>query len=202
MSEQMTLQGIPNVISSPALADGHLRSELPESPGRNLYGLVAPPARITPSPPQSMAVGAGSMAPDQDLPTSGSTSLPPKDRKASSSKTSPESTRGLRKSPAVWDSLATEFSNPNDRLRMLVRLIYAGECGLLPTLVARDYRSPGDPNHPRRSATRGQPLPETFSSPIPAELARWMMGFPAEWAQCMPTEMPSTRGRQPKQSGA
>lgn len=27
-------------------------------------------------------------------------------------------------------------------------------------------------------ATRGQPLPETFSSPVPAELARWMMGFP------------------------
>lgn len=49
---------------------------------------------------------------------------------------------------------------------------------------------PGDPNHPRRSATRGQPLPETFSSPVPAELARWMMGFPPDCVQCMPMETP------------
>lgn len=127
---------------------------------------------------------------EADWPTHGSTSSPHASPRASASRTSWASARGLRRSPAVWDSLATEYADPNDRLRMLVRLIYAGECGLLPTVVARDFRAPGDPNHPRRSATRGQPLPETFSSPVPAELARWMMGFPPDCAQCMPMETP------------
>lgn len=45
MSEQMTLRGIPSVISSLELAGGHWRSELPESPGLNPCGLEAPPCQ-------------------------------------------------------------------------------------------------------------------------------------------------------------
>lgn len=113
---------------------------------------------------------------------------------ASISRTSPASSRGLPKSRAVWRALAIAWPNPNDRLRVLVHIMNAGECGLLPTVVARDYRSPGDPDHPRHLQTRGQPLPEVLGLRLPADFARWMMGFPPEWAQCMPTAMPLTRG--------
>ncbi|KOC24165.1 hypothetical protein GL58_04215 [Comamonas testosteroni] len=150
----------------------------------------SPHARTTASPQPSVGDALDSQVHEADWPTHGSTSSPRASPRASASRMSLASARGLPRSPVVWDSLATECADPNDRLRTLVRLIYAGECGLLPTVAARDFRSPGAPNHPRRSATRGQPLPETFSSPVPAELARWMMGFPPEWAQCMPTETP------------
>lgn len=198
MSSQMTFPGMTSAISSQESAAGlspfaWLGSTIPEASGPEALH-----ARTTPLLPPSMEDETGSMESVAGSHTAGSISSKRTGRKASSSRTSRASTRGLIRSPAVWDSLATEYANPNDRLRTLVRLIYAGECGLLPTLVARDFRSPGDPAHPRRTATRGQPLPETFSSPVPVELARWMMGFPPAWQECMPTETPSTPGPQPK----
>lgn len=190
MFEQMILPDMGNAISSQESGDGPSPCALRASPARQASGPGAPHARTTASPQPSMGDALDSQVHEADWPTHGSTSSPRASPRASASRTSQASARGLPRSPAVWDSLATECADPNDRLRMLVRLIYAGECGLLPTVVARDFRAPGDPNHPRRFATRGQPLPETFSSPVPAELARWMMGFPPEWAQCMPTETP------------
>lgn len=200
MCEQMTLLDTANAISSPVWPDGLLPFASHGLPALTGSGQAARHAKKTLWAPQSTAGASALTEPVADSPTPGLISSKRGARKASASKTSRASARGLPRSPAVWDSLATEYADPNDRLRMLVRRIYAGESGLLPTLVARDFRSPGDPNHPRRSATRGQPLPETFSSPIPAELARWMMGFPVEWAQCMPTEMPSTPGPRQKRS--
>lgn len=190
MLEQMILPDMGNAISSPVSLAGPSPCASRASPARQASGPAAPHARTTVSPQLSTGDALDSQAHEADWPTHGSTSSPRASPAGSASRTSQASARGLPRSPAVWDSLAIECADPNDRLRTLVRLIYAGECGLLPTVVARDFRSPGDPNHPRRSATRGQPLPETFSSPVPAELARWMMGFPPEWAQCMPTETP------------
>jgi hypothetical protein len=63
----------------------------------------------------------------------------------------------------------------------LVLHIYAGECSLLPTLTARDWRSPGRPDHPRLSHKRGEPLPETFGCRLSPEFCEWLMGFPAGW---------------------
>lgn len=190
MFEQMILPDMDNAISSPASLVGPSLCASHVLQARQASGQEALPAKTTVSPQQSMADVPASQVREADWLTLGSTSSPRASHRASASRTSRASARGLPRSPAVWDSLATECADPNDRLRMLVRLIYAGECGLLPTVVARDFRAPGDPNHPRRFATRGQPLPETFSSPVPAELARWMMGFPPEWTQCMPTETP------------
>ncbi len=190
MFEQMILPDMDNAISSPVSVDGPSPCESRASPARQASGPGVLHARTTASPQPFMGEELDSQVHEADWLTHGSTSSKRANPRASASRTSQASARGLPRSPAVWDSLATECADPNDRLRMLVRLIYAGECGLLPTVVARDFRAPGDPNHPRRFATRGQPLPETFSSPVPAELARWMMGFPPEWAQCMPTETP------------
>jgi hypothetical protein len=84
--------------------------------------------------------------------------------------------------------------DPNERLRILVALIYAGACGLLPTVTARDSKNPGRPDHSRLLATRGEPLPETFGLPLPTALSAWMIGFPPEWLQYAPSETPLTRG--------
>lgn len=198
MSSQMTFPGMTNATGSQESAVGLSPCAWLDSMMLEASGLEALHARTIPSLPPSTEAGMDSTESAAASHIAGSISSKRTARKASSSKTSRASTRGLTRSPAAWDSLATEYANPNDRLRMLVHRIYAGECGLLPTLVARDFRSPGDPAHPRRTATRGQPLPETFSSPIPAELARWMMGFPPAWQECMPTATPSTPGPRQK----
>lgn len=59
-------------------------------------------------------------------------------------------------------------------------------------------QNPGRPDHDRLSATRGEPLPETFGLPLPAALSAWMMGFPPEWLQFAPSATQSTRGSRPK----
>lgn len=73
------------------------------------------------------------------------------------------------------------FTGLGDRLRELVRLIYAGECSLLPTVTSRDWRSPGRSDHPRLKASRGEPLTETLGCRLSPEFCEWMMGFPVGW---------------------
>lgn len=190
----MTLQATNNATGLLELEDGRSPSESPAFRKPPRSGPEVLPARTTQLPLPYMVGAQGSAANDLDSPTNGSISLAPENRPSSISRTCQASRRGLPRSRDVWRELATVWPNPNDRLRVLVLLISAGECGLLPTVVARDYRSPGDPNHPRQLATRGQPLPEVLGLRLPADFARWMMGFPSEWAQCMPTGTQSTRG--------
>lgn len=94
---------------------------------------------------------------------------------------------GLQRSRRVWRMLATTFPKSPFacRLGMLVRLIYAGDCSGLPTIVKRDHRSPGKADHPRLSASRGEPLPETIGLRLSPEFAEWMAGLPIGWTQGM-----------------
>lgn len=81
----------------------------------------------------------------------------------------------------IWRHLATAYPDTGSRLAALVRRIYAGECSLLPTLTARDWKSIGRQDHPRLKASRGLPLNETLGCNLSPEFCEWMMGFPAQW---------------------
>lgn len=188
-------EAMPSVISSRASAAGHLACELQDgrTPSKSIPAVL--PVRTIPLPLQFMATEKVQTAPGADSSIPGWPSLSEVALGLSALKTCQVSNRGSITSRKAWRALASEFPNPNLRLRILVRLICAGECGYLPTVVARDHRSPGSPNHPRFSQTRGHPLPETIGLRLSADFARWMMGFPPEWLECMPSGMLSTRTR-------
>lgn len=81
----------------------------------------------------------------------------------------------------IWRALAAEYPDTRLRLQVLVARIYGGECSLLPTLTARDWRSPGRTDHPRLQASRGLPLNETLGCNLSAEFCEWIMGIPIGW---------------------
>jgi len=194
-SMQTNSRAIRNAISLQASVDGVSPCESPASRMPPRSGPVVHPAKTIQLQLPFMAGALDLKAHDLDSHASGSSSSVPDYQPPSLSRTSLASRRGLPRSRDVWRKLATEYPNPNDRLPVLVRLISESACGFLPTVVARDHRSPGNPDHPRQLATRGQPLPEVLGLRLSADIARWMMGFPSEWAQCMPTATQSTRGR-------
>lgn len=105
-------------------------------------------------------------------------------------KTCRASRSGKPRSRDAWRALATVWKCETCRLHVLAALIREGECGLLPTVTARDWRSPGRRDHPRLQRSRGLPLPETFGKRITPQLACWMMGFPQEWLRYMPSATP------------
>jgi len=113
-------------------------------------------------------------------------------------KTFQVSRSGLPRSREVWRMLATLFPDRTQRLVVLVRLICAGGCGWLPTLTARDWKNPGKADHSRLSASRGEPLPETFGEQITVQMAAWLMGYPPEWLECMPLVTRSSRKSLPR----
>ncbi len=196
----MTYEDTTSATSSLALEDGATRSDWPVGTTAGPSGPEALPARTSASP----RLPGGAAAECREIVlhwlSSGSISSEQFDLAMSCSRTCRVSRRGLPKSRDVWRALATAFPDVNCRLRMLVALIYAGECGLLPTVTARDGKNPGRADHERLSASRGEPLPETFGLPLPAALAGWMMGFPDEWMQCAPSETRSTRSQQARSS--
>lgn len=101
----------------------------------------------------------------------------------------------------VWRGLATEYPCLNLRLAIVVRLISEGVCSLLPTVTARDYRSPGRPNHPRLLMSRGHPLPEELGIRVSPEFCEWMLGFPPGWTELPPSEIHAIRESRKRFSG-
>jgi hypothetical protein len=187
-------EATPNAISSQGLADGPIPSGLPDGMTLDLFGQDRHRVKTLVSRERHGECAAVYLARVQHWLNHGFLSLSDFDQAVSISRMCPVSKNGLPKSRTVWRRLDIVFPNPNKRLPLLLALIFAGECGLLPTVTARDYKNPGKPDHIRvQSATRGEPLPETFGLPLPTALAAWLMGFPPEWMQSAPLEMQSTR---------
>lgn len=207
--EAMISPDTRNVTFSPASADGRSRSGSQDGPTTDLFGQAVPRARTQVLRAPSGTSGLDSLESGHHSSDCGLISSLHMSRAKSCLKMCPVSARGFPKSRDVWRALATEFADPNERLRMLVRLIFEGACGLLPTVTARDGKNPGRADHARLSATRGEPLPETFGLPVTAALAAWMMGYPTAWLTCAPSATPLTRGlprnssrQQPDNGGA
>ena len=64
---------------------------------------------------------------------------------------------------------------------------------LLPTVTARDYRSPGTPERlakAKAESTRGQPLTEEIGGQLNPTWVEWLMGFPLGWTDLEHSETP------------
>jgi hypothetical protein len=60
----------------------------------------------------------------------------------------------------------------------------------LPTLCARDYRSPGRSRLERTGGTHGECLPQVIGGPLNPTWCEWFMGFPLGWTELQPLAMP------------
>ena len=77
------------------------------------------------------------------------------------------------------------------RLPPLVPLTDAIECGLLPTPMARDWRS--GKASPATLAKNSRPLSERIGGLLNPAWIEWLMGFPTGWTELQPSEMPLYR---------
>lgn len=57
----------------------------------------------------------------------------------------------------------------------------------LPTLCARDYRSPGRSRMERTGGTHGECLPQVIGGPLNPTWCEWFMGFPLGWTELQPS---------------
>ena len=151
------------------------------------------PASKPASPPQSAETARDWMAKTLDSGGTISDLCGPSGPYGSLSKIRQASIHGPVRFRMVWRGLATEYPDWNVRLAIVLRLIDEGACSLLPTVTARDYRSPGVPTHNRLLMSRGHPLPEELGSRVSPEFCEWMMGFPPGWTELPPSEMQSIR---------
>lgn len=177
-----------NATSLQGLEDGQSRCRLLAGKQLDIFGQVHRPARTPHVSPQSTVYNPELMDHAQACHWYGWNSLKKENLKLLFSKTFPDLKKIPARSSIVWDRLDTLFPEKNERLVVLVRLISAGACLPLPSVMARDGRCVGRIDHPRRFSGRGQPLPETFGEKIGPEIARWMMGFPEEWLKYAPLE--------------
>jgi hypothetical protein len=56
----------------------------------------------------------------------------------------------------------------------------------MPTLCARDYRSPGRSRMERTGGTHGECLPQVIGGPLNPTWCEWFMGFPLGWTELQP----------------
>lgn len=93
-------------------------------------------------------------------------------------KTLPQSVSGKIRLRVAWRALAILFPGWKARLIITAYLISESDVSMLATPTARDWKSPGDQNHPRLNGSRGLPLPEEIGCNIHPEMVEALMGYP------------------------
>ncbi len=59
-----------------------------------------------------------------------------------------------------------------------------------PTLVARDYRTPGRSRKERTGGSQGEHLPNVVGGPLNPDWLEWFMGLPVGWTALSALETP------------
>jgi hypothetical protein len=72
----------------------------------------------------------------------------------------------------------------------LAETVQAIDRKLLPTPVARDFRSPGRSRMDRTGSKAGDCLPQVVGGQLNPTRVEWLMGFPSGWTDCAASETP------------
>lgn len=72
----------------------------------------------------------------------------------------------------------------------------------MPTLCARDYRSPGRSRWERTGGKQGEVLPQVVGGPLNPTWCEWYMGFPLGWTELEPLATHKYRNAQPLRGAA
>ena len=106
----------------------------------------------------------------------------------------------------TWKRWATPWGQCLSRPRARVRTTFGTDIGSWPTPRAEKiggYSSPGYRPTLQQvviADTNGSSVPTENRGALNPEFVCWLMGYPQEWVNCAPSEMPSTRGRRQRSS--
>ena len=194
MSKQAILPDTPSATSLPALVAGATPCALPDGQRTDLFGQVV--ARANPS--AQPAAGAAS-------PTNVTSGLPGSTSSASadltlslvSKLTQRLDTEGSTLFNLTWKEKVTPAGRSVSLLRASARRTSGNDCGSWLTPNANEDAAGSLRGNMQRMLTHQakERDPEGCATgmQLNANLARWLMGIPADWHNCAPTAMPSSR---------
>ena len=194
MLEPVTLPDLFSASSSPVLAVGATPCALPDGPRTDLFGRAVAPANPSAQPVPGVA-----------LQTSGTFGLPGSTSSASadltlslvSKLTQRLDTEGSTLFNLTWKEKVTPAGRSVSLLRASARRTSGNDCGSWLTPNANEDAAGSLRGNMQRMLTHQakERDPEGCATgmQLNANLARWLMGIPADWHNCAPTAMPSSR---------